>query len=71
MFDHLLDGEFGKSVLTRVLVGLGDNPSRSVRDSEIHYLAGQHEGVQGLHELLDRGRMIPPVDVEDVHVVGL
>lgn len=51
----------------RTLVGLAHYPGWSVTDTEIQDLAGLDELVQGLHDLLDGGAKVPPVDVELSH----
>lgn len=67
----LIDAELTKTVVPGVLVGLGNNPGRRVRYSQVQNLALGDEGVQTLHELRDGAAEIPPVNVEKVDVVRL
>ena len=54
-----------------VLIRLGDDPSGSVRYTQIKDFTAPHQIVQRQHDLLDRGRVIPPVDIEEIDVIGL
>lgn len=45
--------------------------TRRVRDPEVQDLATLDDLVQTLHDLLDRRGVIPPVNVEDIDIVGL
>ncbi|CAK5266107.1 unnamed protein product, partial [Mycena citricolor] len=65
----LVDNERRLSVIASVLVGLRDDPSGSVRNAEVQDLALHHEIVQSVHDLLDAGVPIPPVQVQDVDVL--
>ena len=58
-------------MVPRILVRLRHDPCRCVGDTEIQHLARPHEVVETLHQFFDRGRVIPPVQEEDVNVVGL
>ena len=58
-------------MVARVLIGLGHHPCRSVRDAEVEDLAGCDDVVEGLHQLGNGSRELPPVDVEQVDVVSL
>lgn len=39
-----------------------------VGDTEVHDFAGLDEVVESVHHLLDRGGVVPEVDIEDVNV---
>ena len=58
-------------MITGILVRLRHDPRRRVRDAEIEDLALVGGRVERLHDFGDRRRVVPPVDVEDVDVVGL
>ena len=68
---HALDGELGQRIQPGVLVRPRDDPRGCIRDGKVQHLAGLHEGVQGVHELLYRGRVVPPVHEKYVDVLGL
>lgn len=53
------------------MVGLAYNPSRRVAYTEIQNLAPLHHVVERLHQLRDACGEVPPVDVEQVNIVGL
>ena len=67
----LVEDEGAEAVVAGVLVGFGDDPGGGVGDGEVEDLALVADGVEGAHELGDAGGEVPPVDVEDVDVVGL
>lgn len=67
----LVDAERGLSVLDGVGVCRADDPRRTVRDAEVEDLALLDENVEAVHDLLDRGHVVPPVQVEDVDPVRL
>lgn len=67
----LVDAKLTKTVVSGILVGLGNNPSRRIRDSQVQDLTLGNEVVETLHELRDGGREVPPVHVEQVDVVRL
>lgn len=69
--ETLVDGELRQAVLTGVLIRFGHDPGRRVADAEVQNLARGDDAVQGLHQLGDGGGKVPPVDVEEVDVVGL
>jgi len=54
-----------------IFVGLSNDPSRSVRYTEVQDLSRPHDIIQGKHNLLDGRRVVPPVDIEDINVIGL
>ena len=66
----LVDGEDGLAVLPRISVASSDDPRRRIRDPEVEDLAGLDDRVQGVHDFGDGGRPVPPVEVEDVDVLG-
>lgn len=43
------------------------NPSRSITDAEIDYLPRNHELIETLHNLLNGGCEIPPVEIQLWH----
>lgn len=67
----LVDRELPQIVITRVLVGLRNDPGRCVTDTEIEHLALCDEVVQALHDLRDGSGEVPPVNVQQVNVVCL
>ena len=67
----MVDYEGGLAVVEGVGVGCGDDPGWGVRYPEVEDLALFDEDVKRVHDLADRGGVIPPVDVEDVDVVSL
>ena len=66
----LIDDELAQPVVARVLVGLADDPRGRVADAEVEDLAGADEVVERLHELGDGGGEVPPVDVQQIDIVG-
>jgi hypothetical protein len=68
---YVLDNKLSKTVGPSILVGLSNDPSRGIRYTKVQDLSGPHNIVQGEHNLLDGRRVIPPVDVEDINVIGL
>ena len=67
----LVDRKHRLPVLPRVGVARSDDPSGRVGDPEVEDLPGLDDGVEGVHDLGDGGGEVPPVEVEDVEVVGL
>ena len=57
-------------MIAGVLVCFGDDPGGGVADAEVEDFALLDDGVEGLHEFGDGGCEVPPVDVEDVEVIG-
>lgn len=51
-------------MVASVFVRFGDDPGGGVADAEIKDLPGGNEAVEGLHELRNRRREVPPVNVE-------
>ncbi len=58
-------------MVTCVLVRFGDDPGGCVAHAEIENFALLDNCVEGLHEFGDGSCEVPPVDVEDVEVIGL
>ena len=58
-------------MVARILVGFRHDPGGRVGDTEVEDFAGGDEIVEAEHDFFDRGRVVPPVDVEDVDVAGL
>ena len=67
----LINGEGCLAVQARVHVGCTNNPGGRVGDAEIHDFALFDEDVKSVHDLFDRAAVIPPVEVEDIDVIGL
>jgi hypothetical protein len=68
---YVLNHKLSKTVRPSIFVGLSNDPSRSIRYTKVQDLSGPHDVVQGEHNLLDWRRVIPPVNIEDINVVGL
>ena len=66
----LVDHEGRLAREARVQVSLGDYPRGRVRNAEVEDLAGRDEMVQAIHDFLDTAGVIPPMQVEDIDVVG-
>ena len=60
----LIDGELTQTMLTGIGVTLGNNPCRRIRYTEVEYLAGGDEVIEGLHYFGDACVHVPPVNVE-------
>jgi hypothetical protein len=60
-----------KTVRPSIFVGLSNDPSRSIRYTKVQDLSRPHNVIQGEHNLLDGRRVIPPMDIEDINVIGL
>jgi hypothetical protein len=60
-----------KTVRPSIFVGLSNDPSRSIRYTKVQDLSRPHNIVQGEHNLLDGRRVIPPVNIENINVIGL
>jgi hypothetical protein len=58
-------------MIPRVLIRLRHNPRRRIRDAQIQHLARLNHIVQRQHNFLDTGRVLPPVNVEDIDIVSL
>ena len=54
---------------TSVVVGLDYNPSGCIRDSKVEDLASGNQGVETMHNFLDTGSEIPPVNIKQIDVV--
>ena len=54
----------------RIRVRLRDDPRGGVGDAEVQHLALHDELVQAVHDLLDGGGVVPPVQVQHVDVGG-
>ena len=67
----LVYGERTETVGPSVVVGLDDNPGGGVGDTEVQDLAGGDEVVEAVHDFFHGGGEVPPVDVEEVDVIGL
>jgi hypothetical protein len=68
---YLLNDELSKTVRPSIFVGLSNDPSRSIRYTKVQDLSRPHNIVQGEHNLLDGRRVIPPVNIENINVIGL
>jgi hypothetical protein len=55
----------------RVGVGRRNDVCGRVADSQVQDFALLNDGVEGVHDLLNAGGPVPPVDVQDVDPVGL
>lgn len=58
-------------MITGVLVRFADNPSWCITDAKVNDFACSNHVVKGSHELRDGGCEIPPVDVEQIIIIGL
>ena len=54
-----------------ILVCLSNDPSRSIGYTKVQDLSRPDDIVQGEHDLLDGRRVIPPMNIEDIDVIGL
>jgi len=63
-------GEPGPPVALGRVLGLGELPGEHAARADIAGLARRDHLVQRRHRLLDRGVIVPPVDLVQVHVVG-
>lgn len=54
-----------------ILIRLRNDPSGSVRYTQIKDFTAPHQIVQRQHDFLNRGRVIPPVNIEEIDVIGL
>src|SRR5215218_1778832 len=63
-------GEPGPPTRRGGVLGLGELPGVHARRAEVAGLAGPHDVVEGPHRLLDRGLVVPAVDLVEVDVVG-
>jgi hypothetical protein len=68
---YVLDDELSKTVRPGIFVGLSNDPSWSIGYTKVQDFSRPHNIVQGKHNLLDGRRVIPPVNVEDINVIGL
>jgi len=59
----LIDRERTQAMLAGVSVGLCDDPSRRVTDTEIQDLTLADQRVEGLHQLRDLGSEVPGMNV--------
>lgn len=66
----MVDDKRRSAAHTGIRVRLRDDPRWGVRDAEVEHLALRDERVQAVHDLFDAGHIVPPVEVEDVDVVG-
>lgn len=67
----LVDGERCFAVRARIRVRRGNDPRRRIRNPEVHDLALLDEDMEGVHDFLDGGSVVPPVEVEDIDEVSL
>ena len=55
-------------MISGILVRLGHNPSGCIRNTQIENFALDDEVVETVHDLFDRGNVIPPMDVQNVDI---
>jgi hypothetical protein len=67
----LVDAELRLAGSTSVRVGRRHNVSGRIADAQVQDLALLDDGVERVHELLDAGGPVPPVDVQDVDPLGV
>jgi hypothetical protein len=67
----LVDAELRLASSTSIGVGCGDDVRGCIADSQVQDLALLHNSIKGVHDLLNAGSPVPPVDVQDVDPVGL
>lgn len=58
-------------MISCILIASSDNVGGGVGDAQVQDLASADEVVEALHDLLARGRVLPPVQVQNVDVIGL
>ena len=68
---HSLDDKLSETMGPGILIRLSDDPSRSIRHTQVEDFTAPHQIVQGQHDLLNGGGVIPPVDIEEIDVIGL
>jgi hypothetical protein len=66
----LIDGEGTQAVSTSVVISLDHNPGRCIGDSEVQHFASINQGIESMHDFLDTCGKVPPVNVEEVNVIG-
>jgi len=66
----LIDDEGCEGVIASVLVGLRYDPGRSVGNSEVEDFALLDQLMQAPHNLFDARLVVPPVDIEEINVIG-
>jgi hypothetical protein len=67
----ILDNKLGQTVRPSILVGLSNDPSWSIRNTKVQDLSAPDQIVQGEHNLLDGCRIIPPMEIQNINVIGL
>jgi hypothetical protein len=67
----VLDDELGQTVRPGILIRLSNDPSWSVGHTEVQDLSTPDQIVQGEHNLLDGCRVIPPMEIQNINVIGL
>jgi hypothetical protein len=67
----LVDAELRLARSTSVSVGRRDDVSGCVADSQVQDFALLDDGVERVHDLLDAGGPVPPVQVQDVDPLGV
>lgn len=55
-------------MIIRILIRLRNHPRRRVRNTQMQNLPRNNQVMQAIHDLLDRGGPVPPMDVEDVNI---
>lgn len=52
-------------------VGRAHNPRGRVRNTQVQHLPLLHQDMQAVHNLLDRGSVVPPVEIQDINEIRL
>jgi hypothetical protein len=58
-------------MVSLTLIRLTDDPGRRVADAQVQHLTGIDYAVEGLHKLRNARREVPPMNIEDIYVIGL
>jgi hypothetical protein len=53
-----------------VVVGLDYNPGGCVRDTKVEDLALSNQGIESMHDFLNTGSEVPPMNVQQINVIG-
>jgi hypothetical protein len=53
-----------------VVVGLDYNPGGCVRDTKVEDLALSNQGIETMHDFLNTGSEVPPMNVQQINVIG-
>lgn len=53
-----------------VRVGLGNDPCRSIRYTEVEDLARRDKVMETVHDFLHAGGVVPPVNIENIDIAG-